>query len=86
MTGQTDWTFPKWAEGIFVSSGPSKHYMNKTKFNHLGDGFGRFSTFNLKNGKVTFTSKMLYSNYYKNSKKEKNIIPGLLFSETTPSL
>lgn len=55
---------PKWAEGLFVTSGPSKFDMNGTSFGHLLDGFGRFSMVNFQNGKAVYTSKMLKSKFY----------------------
>lgn len=67
-----------------MTSGPSIYYLGTTKFNHLTDGFGRFSTFNFKNKKVNFTSKMLNSKYYTESLNNGFIKPGLLYAETTP--
>ena len=59
--------------------------LNDQKVNHYNDGFGRFSVFKINGDKVTFSTKMLNSKYYEESKKEGNIIPGLLFCETTPA-
>ena len=58
--------------------------MNGTQINHYADGFGRYSIFKIKDGKVTFSTKMLNSRYYEQSKNEGNVVPGLLFTETTP--
>jgi carotenoid cleavage dioxygenase-like enzyme len=55
---------PKWLEGIFVSSGPSKMELNGDKFNHLFDAYGRFSSVNFKDGKALFTSKLMRSDFY----------------------
>ena len=59
LKGTTDWEMPKWAEGVFVTSGPSKHEMNEQRFGHLFDGFGRFSNVKFIDGKAHFTSKMI---------------------------
>ena len=56
---------PSWAEGVFVTSGPSKHEMNSTKFASVLDGFGRFSNVQFSNRKAYFTSKMIKSKFYK---------------------
>jgi len=67
LKGKYDWTFPKWAEGVFVTSGPSKHEMNSTKLAHVLDGYGRFSNVNFRDGKAQFTSKMIKSSFYNRS-------------------
>ena len=67
LTGNTDWQMPEWAEGVFVTSGPSKHEMNTTKFGHLLDGFGRFSNIKFREGKAHFTSKMIKSGFFNRS-------------------
>jgi carotenoid cleavage dioxygenase-like enzyme len=67
VKGKYDWTLPKWAEGVFVTSGPSKHEMNSSKFAHVLDGFGRFSNVNFRDGKALFTSKMIKSSFYNRS-------------------
>ena len=85
LQGKTDWKMPKWAEGIFVTSGPSKQDLEGTKFGHIFDGFGRFSNVNFKDSKALFTSKMLRSDFYNRSISNKAIVPGMLFSETTPN-
>ena len=84
LLGKTDWQMPKWAEGIFVTSGPSKQEVGDQKFNHLFDGFGRFSNVNFKDGKALFTTKMMKSDFYKRSMSNGKIAPSELFQETTP--
>lgn len=84
LKGKTDWTPPKWAEGIFVTSGPSKQEVEGTKFGHLFDGFGRFSNVNFKEGKAYFTSKMMRSDFYNRSMSGHKVAQSMLFSETTP--
>jgi len=76
---------PKWAQGIFVTSGPSKQEVAGTKFAHLFDGFGRFSNVNFKDGKALFTSKLMKTDFYNRSMANERVAPSLLFSETTPA-
>ena len=65
LKGESDhWQLPSWTDGVFMSSGPSKHDMNGTQINHYVDGYGRFSIFKIKDGKVTFSTKMLNSSFY----------------------
>lgn len=75
---------PKWAEGLFVTSGPAKHEMNNTKFNFLLDGFGKFSSVKFRDGKALFTSQILKSSFYNDSLSSERVKPGILFRETTP--
>ena len=84
LKGKHEWTLPKWAEGVFVTSGPSQHEMNGTKFSHVLDGYGRFSNVNFRDGKALFTSKMLKSKVYNNSLSQGGVAPGILFAETEP--
>lgn len=79
-----DYKLPDWANGALFSSGPSLHKMSKRQFNSYMDGFGRFSRFDIKNGEVLFSSKMLESEFYKACKEADDIVGGLLFSETNP--
>ena len=84
LVGKTSWQMPNWANGVFVTSGPSKHEMNKTKFTHVLDGFGRFSNVQFRDGQARFTSKMIKSNFYNKSLSKCGIAAGMLFSETKP--
>lgn len=75
---------PNWANGIFISSGPSEHETDGYEFNHFLDGLGRYSSFKLEDGDVRFTSKMLKSKYYQTCKANHKAASGVLFSKTTP--
>lgn len=50
MTGMTDWTMPDWANGLFITSGPSEIETDGYEYNHYFDGLGRCSSFRLDNG------------------------------------
>lgn len=50
----------------------------------LFDGFGRFNRFDIKDGEVSFMSKMMNSTWLAQSKFENTILPGLLFGEPDP--
>jgi len=75
---------PGWMDGSFYTSGASQFEMNDVKLGCAGDGFGRFNRFQIDNGQVHFTSKMLNSKWLKLCQTEKDIEPNLLFEETDP--
>jgi hypothetical protein len=39
--------------------------MGRTRFSHVLDGFGRFSHFDIENGKIKLTSKLIDSKWKK---------------------
>lgn len=84
LHGLTNYTFPKWAEGIFVTSGPSLHEINGREYGHIFDGLGRFTILNFTDNKAIFSSKLIKSEIYNKTMKWKDIPPGLLFKEPTP--
>lgn len=79
-----DYELPEWLNGAFVQSGPSVFETKKRHFGNLADGFGRFSRFDIKNGEVHFSSKMLNSKFYQVCKSKDDIVTTFLFKETTP--
>ena len=79
LIGSTDWQWPTWAEGLFVTSGPSKQEMNQTKFTHLFDGFGRLSSVNFRNGKAIYSSKLMDTDYYTRSLEKETVTETVLF-------
>jgi carotenoid cleavage dioxygenase-like enzyme len=84
LTGSTEYKLPSWLDGEFVLSGPSKWRVGDRSFMHVLDGLGRFSRFHIEDGKITMNSKMMDSHWYEEIKKEKDIIPGMLFKDTNP--
>lgn len=79
-----DYGLPKWLDGEFLVSGPSKFYMGNMKVNTALDGFGRYSRFNIKDGDITFTSKLMNSTWFNECEKANKILPGMTFMHTTP--
>lgn len=79
-----DYALPKWLDGEFLVSGPSKFYMGNMKVNTALDGFGRYSRFNIKDGDITFNSKLMNSTWFNECEKANKIIPGMTFMHTTP--
>jgi len=75
---------PSWANGSFYTSGPSKFEMGDVKLGMAVDGFGRFNKFEINDGKVNFSSKMLDSKWLELCESKNDIEPRLLFSETSP--
>jgi carotenoid cleavage dioxygenase-like enzyme len=75
---------PEWLNGDYFTSGPSQFEMGDVKLGCAVDGFGRFNRFEILNGQVSFTSKMLDSTWLKLCQDKNDIEPNLLFEETTP--
>ena len=67
---------------MFVTSGPSKHDVNGTKYGHKLDGLGRYSTVNFHDGRAVFKSKMLRGHTYNRTIELGTVPPGILFTET----
>ena len=80
----SNWTMPNWLNGDYYTSGPSKFDMGKVKFGSAADGFGRFNRYEIENGQVHFTSKMLNSSWLKLCSDKNDIEPNLLFEDTVP--
>jgi carotenoid cleavage dioxygenase-like enzyme len=79
-----DYVLPKWLDGEFLISGPSKFYMGNMKVNTALDGFGRYNRFQIKDGDITFNSKLMNSTWYTECEKANKILPGMTFLHTTP--
>ena len=59
--------------------------MGNRKYTMLFDGFGRYSRFDFKDGKVKFMSRIMDTKYLRKSKKENTVIPGLVFGTPKPA-
>jgi len=59
--------------------------MGKVKLGSAADGFGRWNKFDIQDGKVKITSKMLNSTWLKLCQDKNDIEPNLLFQETVPA-
>jgi len=81
----SNWAMPSWMNGDFYTSGPSVFDMGNVKLGSAGDGFGRWNRFEIENGQVHITSKMLNSKWLKLCKEKNDIEPMLLFEETVPA-
>lgn len=58
--------------------------MGDVKLNNAVDGFGRINRYDIKNGTITFTSKLLDSTWKDTCEKHNDIEPLVLFMETEP--
>ena len=58
--------------------------MDDVKLGCAADGFGRFNRYQIENGQIHLTSKMLNSKWLELCQTQKDIEPNLLFDETTP--
>ena len=81
----SNWVAPSWMNGDFFTSGPSQFDMGKVHLGSAADGFGRWNRFEIENGEVHFTSKMLNSKWLKLCQDSNDIEPNLLFEETIPA-
>ena len=58
--------------------------MGDVKLNNAVDGFGRISRYDIKNGTISLTSKLLDSTWKDTCEKHNDIEPLVLFMETVP--
>ena len=58
--------------------------MGKTRLGSAGDGFGRFNRFEIENGEVRLSTKLLDSSWLKLCQDSNDIEPNVLFDETVP--
>jgi carotenoid cleavage dioxygenase-like enzyme len=77
---------PSWLDGVMFNAGPSQQGMGKEHFMHIFDGFARVNKFDFKgSGNIlTFTSKMLETEWYNTSLHEGRVAAGVLMAETEP--
>jgi beta,beta-carotene 9',10'-dioxygenase len=57
--------FPQWLSGSFMAIGPSVFEVGSSKANHWLDGLAMVHRFSIHDGAVTYSNKLVKSNYYK---------------------
>jgi carlactone synthase/all-trans-10'-apo-beta-carotenal 13,14-cleaving dioxygenase len=77
-------TIPDWLAGEFVQTGPAQFEMGDMKFGHALDGYAKTHKIVMGNGKVTFSTNFLQSDFYTGSKEKNKIIASMLAAETVP--
>ncbi|XP_077162196.1 carotenoid-cleaving dioxygenase, mitochondrial-like isoform X2 [Paroedura picta] len=65
---------PKWLKGKLMRNGPGKYEFGKYQLNHWFDGAALLHQFTIDNGAVTYQSKFLKSDAYKNSLEKNRIM------------
>lgn len=67
-------TFPKWLTGTFLRNGPGQFEAGEQKLNHMFDGFALMHKFDIQNGKVSYTSRFLRSDFYVKATEQKRLV------------
>lgn len=77
---------PAWLHGDLINAGPSQQRLGHEEFMHVFDGYARINRFtiNASAGSITFSSRMLDSEWYRRSIKAGHVTPATLMAETQP--
>ncbi|OCT72536.1 beta,beta-carotene 9',10'-oxygenase isoform X2 [Xenopus laevis] len=65
---------PKWIKGSFLRNGPGKFEFGEDKFTHWFDGMALMHKFRIENGNVTYMSRFLESDSYKENCSQNRIV------------
>jgi beta,beta-carotene 9',10'-dioxygenase len=68
-------TIPDWVVGTFFRNGPGRFRFGDKLYNHLFDGMACVNKFQISNGKVYFTNKLLESKSYRKALTSKHLPP-----------
>merc|ERR1711871_1352042 len=77
-------TLPSWLSGSYIMAAIGQMEINGQRFNDVLDAFGKLNRFQMNNGTVCFTTKMMNTGFYNESMRENKIGRGVLFDEPTP--
>lgn len=80
----SNYTLPDYVNGQYFTSGPSKFEMGDVKVDNVIDGFGRINKYDINNGTLSFSSKLINSTWKDTCEKHNDIEPLVLFMETVP--
>ncbi|XP_034406090.1 beta,beta-carotene 9',10'-oxygenase-like [Cyclopterus lumpus] len=67
-------TIPSWINGKLLRNGPGKFEFGNTHYNHWFDGMAMLHQFKIANGQVTYMSRFLNSDAYKNNSEKDRIV------------
>ncbi|KAK3533663.1 hypothetical protein QTP70_024016, partial [Hemibagrus guttatus] len=67
-------SLPEWLQGTLVRNGPGLFSFGETSFNHWFDGMALLHNFTIKHGEVTYRSKYLRSDTYKDNTLANRIV------------
>ncbi|XP_052432870.1 beta-carotene oxygenase 2b [Carassius gibelio] len=65
---------PSWIKGNFLRNGPGKFEIGRSSFNHWFDGMALMHQFHIEDGKVTYMSRFLNSDCYKENLEHNRIM------------
>ena len=68
-------TIPEWLNGTLFRNGPGRFEYGDKSFNHLFDGHSCVHKFTIKDGKVTYSNKILETNSFKQTLAENRLYP-----------
>jgi len=74
ISGTRTGQLPAWLAGSLVQNGPGNFQFGDQTFGHLFDGSALLQKFNISNGEVTYQSKFIQSQRYKENKKAQRIV------------
>jgi len=75
---------PSWALGDFVIGSAGRFEMGDRRFVGMLDAYGKMHRFELREGEVCATYRMMATRFFNKSKQQNTITEGLLFFETEP--
>ena len=75
---------PSWLNGSFLLPSVGLFNFKGKEFQGLLDGFGKLHRFEMADGKICLTSKMMLSGFYNQSLSQGSVAPSMLFKETKP--
>lgn len=84
MEGKYGFELPGYLNGDYWVTGPSLSTMGDRRVGHYFDSFGRNTRARIKDGKVVFSTRMIDSYWYKESKRINDFVLGLKFRDTNP--
>jgi hypothetical protein len=78
-------SYPIYVKGSFILPSVSQFELGDQKFVGLLDGFGKLQRFEIMNGQICFSTKMMSTLFYNESVQNNKIAPSILFFDTEPS-
>merc|ERR1711959_812031 len=75
-------SLPAWVNGSWILPTVSQFGYGGRNFTGVLDGFGKLNRFQLSGGEVCFMSRMMKTQFYKDSLAAGTVAPSILFNET----
>uniref|UniRef100_G3QAS9 Carotenoid-cleaving dioxygenase, mitochondrial n=1 Tax=Gasterosteus aculeatus aculeatus TaxID=481459 RepID=G3QAS9_GASAC len=74
ISAEVQGTIPSWISGKLLRNGPGKFEFGNTHYNHWFDGMAMLHQFKIHEGQVTYMSRFLDSDAYKNNREKDRIV------------